>query len=84
MLLRQPQLDLRPAAELIRAGRTEAVLAVIPSVGRSPSSGVRRRRSAADPAVRADAQRRLAARGLSGLDRERLLAAGHEAWGTTE
>ncbi len=31
LLLRQPQLDLRPAAELIRSGRTEAVLAVIPS-----------------------------------------------------
>jgi len=81
LLLRQPQLDLKPAAELIRAGCTEAVLEAIPS---AEPTRARRRRSAVDPAARADAQRRLAARGLSGLDRERLLAAGHEAWSTTE
>lgn len=84
LLLRQPRLDLRPAAELIRAGRTEAVLEAISSVERSPSNSARRRRSGVDPRARADARRRLAARGLSGLDRERLLAAGHEAWGTAE
>lgn len=81
LLLRQPQLDLKPAAELIRAGRTEAVLEAIPSVD---PMRARRRRSAVDPAARSDAQRRFAARGLNGLDRQRLLVAGHEAWGTTE
>lgn len=39
------------------------------------------RRTQKDPAKRASAQKRLAERGLQGLDRERLIAAGHEAWG---
>lgn len=89
LLLRQPQLDLKPAAELIRDGRTEAVLEAIPTppqlTGRhrkQATSPPRRRRSPADRAARAAAQRRLAERGLKGLDRERLLAAGHEAWRT--
>lgn len=89
LLLRQPHLDLKPAAELIRAGRTEAVLEAIatPSqlTGRHRRQATRplgRRRSPVDPAARAAAQRRLAERGLKGLDRDRLLHAGHEAWGT--
>lgn len=102
LLLRQPQLGLKPAAELIRAGRTEAVLDAIRSprssrasneveararrvvtseTDQTPSSVVKQRRSPKDPVTRAAAQRRLAERGLRGLDRERLLAAGHEAWG---
>jgi hypothetical protein len=40
------------------------------------------RRSPIDPAARRAAQRRLAERALRGLDRERLIATGHEAWGT--
>lgn len=88
LLLRQPQFELRSAAELIRAGRTEAVLEAIAGSEKSPGrrgEGVTdpRRRSVVDPAARRAAQRRLAERGLKGLDRERLLAAGHEAWGTT-
>ncbi|MDQ3608299.1 MAG: hypothetical protein M3459_05285 [Actinomycetota bacterium] len=83
LLLRQPQLDLKPAAELIRAGRTEAVLeAILAAPATAPTSPSRGRRSPLDPATRAAAQRRLAERGLRGLDRERLLAAGHEAWST--
>jgi hypothetical protein len=77
LLLRRPELGQRPAAELIRGGETDTVLAFI-AVTRP---GRRRRRPAADPAARAAAQRRLAARGLAGLDRERLAAAGREAWG---
>jgi hypothetical protein len=91
LLLRQPQLDLKPAAEVIRSGRVEAVLEAIAASEQRPTATLslanggassRRRRSSADPAARADAQRRLAERGLKGLDRERLLAAGHEAWAT--
>ncbi|MCP9488871.1 MAG: hypothetical protein MSC31_03245 [Solirubrobacteraceae bacterium MAG38_C4-C5] len=89
LLLRQPHLGLKPAAELIRAGRTEAVLEAIPTApqltGRHREHAThppRRRRPPVDPAARAAAQRRLAERGLKGLDRERLAAAGHEAWGT--
>jgi len=115
LLLRQPQLDFRPAAELIRAGQTEAVLEaiiathphadhvrlavaapaevgdsespaapdadVVPVTGPSRAASRRRRRAVADPVARAAAQRRLAERGLHGLDRELLIAAGHEAWG---
>jgi hypothetical protein len=95
LLLRQPQLGFRPVAELIRAGETDAVLASIAIThpgdshvyaldARSDTESVqrrRRRRPAADPDARAAAQQRLADRGLSGLDRERLVAAGREAWG---
>jgi hypothetical protein len=95
LLLRRPELGQRPAAELIRGGETDTVLALIAAthpdsdhisgLGDVVSSGVvpggRRRRPAADPAARAAAQRRLADRGLAGLDRERLVAAGREAWG---
>lgn len=91
LLLRQPQLDLRPAAELIRAGQTQVVLDAI--VATHPDSDhvapparvgdvAARRRPAGEPQARAAAQRRLAQRGLAGLDRQRLIAAGHEAWGT--
>lgn len=90
LLLRQPQLELKPAAELIRAGRTEAVLEAIPGSMVAEAAGPAtvatrlspRRRSPVDPAARRAAQRRLAERGLRGLDRERLIAAGQEAWGT--
>lgn len=87
LLLRQPQLDLKPAAELIRAGRTDAVLELLADAAgvraTAPATGVpsRRRRGSADPDARAAARHRLAQRGLNGLDRERLAAAGHEAWG---
>lgn len=114
LLLRQPTLDLRPAAELIRAGSTDTVLAAInatrrpirewpeqsaeeyqasnavvvdsppPVPGSSPGSGSggqSRRRGTDDPEARAAAQSRLAERGLKGLDRDRLIAAGREAWG---
>lgn len=89
LLLRQPQLELKPAAELIRAGRTEAVLEAIPgpvvaeAAATAPTRPSPRRRSPVDPAARRAAQQRLAERGLRGLDRERLIAAGHEVWGTT-
>ncbi len=90
LLLRQPQLELKPAAELIRAGRMEAVLEAIPGPvvadAAAPATAATRpsprRRAPVDPAARRAAQRRLAERGLRGLDRERLIAAGHEAWGT--
>ncbi len=94
LLLRRPQLGFRPAAELIRAGETDAVLASIgvthPEDGHVAGIGAlteadahqrRRRRPAAEPEARAAAQRRLADRGLTGLDRARLVAAGSEAWG---
>jgi hypothetical protein len=89
LLLRQPQLGFRPAAELIRAGETDAVLALIARPAADTRGALpdvesiqrRRRRPAADPEARAAAQQRLADRGLSGLDRERLTAAGREAWG---
>jgi hypothetical protein len=95
LLLRQPQLGFRPAAELIRAGETDRVLASIVVFDEVHRSGVagglagdepaqrRRRRAAADPEARTAAQRRLADRGLAGLDRDRLVAAGREAWGAT-
>jgi len=85
LLLRQPQLDLRPAAELIRDGQTQTVLDAIPEAqgGPAPAPLSRpRRRAAGDPEARAAAQQRLAQRGLDGLDRDRLIAAGHEAWGS--
>ena len=92
LLLRQPQLGHRPAAELIRAGEIGAVLALLAathpddargseSAAPSEQTSARRRRPAAGPEARAAAQRRLADRGLAGLDRERLAAAGQEAWG---
>jgi hypothetical protein len=96
LLLRRPELGQRPAAELIRAGETDTVLAFIAitypdghhhivRIGDAASPAAaesrRRRRPAADPKERAAAQRRLAERGLAGLDRERLVAAGREAWG---
>jgi hypothetical protein len=88
LLLRQPQLELKPAAELIRAGRMEAVLEAIPGpvvAEAAPAATAPTRpsprRSPVDPAARRAAQQRLAERGLRGLDRERLIAAGHEAWG---
>jgi hypothetical protein len=94
LLLRQPLFGFRPAAELIRGGETDTVLASIVVIDEFHSfaargaDGVepvqrRRRRPAADPEARIAAQRRLADRGLAGLDRERLVAAGREAWGAT-
>lgn len=82
LLLRRPELDQRPAAELIRDGRTEEVLRAIHAVPVEETRGARRRTTAIDPERRAAAQRRLADRGLHGLDRDRLLAAGREAWET--
>jgi hypothetical protein len=94
LLLRQPQLGFRPVAELIREGETKAVLEsiLVTHPGNHHISGIgalaeaesiqrRRRRPAANSEARAAAQRRLADRGLAGLDRERLVAAGGEAWG---
>lgn len=91
LLLRQPALELRPAAELIRAGETELVLQCVLAEGSASSTPSRldgvgesarqRARGPVDERARAQAQRRLAERGLAGLDRDRLLAAGHEAWG---